>query len=107
MPRGPRLDAAGVLQHVMARGSEGRVAVGMPVTRHPPHRSVLEALPHTAPTSGQDAEAFERIRMINAHWWKPRSGKSIHPFPSQVALLTAACQCLPPHPLKGILECVH
>jgi hypothetical protein len=24
----------------------------MPVTRHPPHRSVREELPHTAPTSG-------------------------------------------------------
>ncbi len=28
------------------------IAVGMPVTRHPPHRSVREELPHTAPTSG-------------------------------------------------------
>jgi hypothetical protein len=29
---------------------ESRVAVGMPVARHPPRRSVREALPHTAPT---------------------------------------------------------
>ncbi|MBK6850947.1 MAG: transposase [Burkholderiales bacterium] len=28
------------------------IAVGMPVTRHPPHRSVLAQLRHTAPTSG-------------------------------------------------------
>ena len=28
------------------------IAVGIPVTRHPPHRSVREELPHTAPTSG-------------------------------------------------------
>jgi len=31
------------------------VAVGTPVTRHPPHRSVLAELPHTAPASGHDA----------------------------------------------------
>ena len=28
--------------------SSATVAVGMPVTRHPPHRSVREELPHTA-----------------------------------------------------------
>ena len=33
-----------------------RVTVGMPVTRHPPYRSVHEELPHTAPTSGDNAE---------------------------------------------------
>ena len=33
-----------------------QVTVGMPVTRHPPYRSVREELPHTAPTSGDNAE---------------------------------------------------
>ena len=33
-----------------------RVTVGTPVTRHPPYRSVREELPHTAPTSGNNAE---------------------------------------------------
>ena len=28
------------------------IAVGMPVARHPPHRSVREELSHTAPTLG-------------------------------------------------------
>ena len=32
------------------------VAVGMLVARHPPHRSVREALPHTAPALGNDAK---------------------------------------------------
>ncbi len=32
------------------------VTVGMPVARHPPYRSVREVLPHTAPTSGNNAE---------------------------------------------------
>jgi hypothetical protein len=34
------------------------VAVGMPVTRHPPHRSGLEELPHPAPTSGINAQTL-------------------------------------------------
>jgi hypothetical protein len=33
------------------------VAVGMRVTPHPPHRSVHEELPHTAPASGNNAKA--------------------------------------------------
>jgi len=28
----------------------GRVAVGMPISRHPPHRPVLALLTHTVPT---------------------------------------------------------
>jgi len=40
------------------------VAVGMPVTRHPPHRSVREELPHTAPTSGTNAEISGSDRCI-------------------------------------------
>jgi hypothetical protein len=40
-------------------------AVGMPVTRHPPHRSQRAALPHWAPASGRNAKALLWIRMIN------------------------------------------
>ncbi len=36
------------------------VAVGMPVTRQPPHRSVHGELPHTAPASGDDAKEEKR-----------------------------------------------
>jgi predicted NBD/HSP70 family sugar kinase len=34
-----------------------KVAVGTPVTRRPPHRSVLEELPHTALALGNNAKA--------------------------------------------------
>ena len=34
------------------------VAGGMPVTRHPPHRSGLEELPHPAPSSGINAQTL-------------------------------------------------
>ena len=33
-------------------GRNEQVAVGMPVTQHPPHRSRRAALPHRAPASG-------------------------------------------------------
>jgi hypothetical protein len=39
-----------------------RVAVGMPVARHPPHRSRRAARPHRAPASGDDAQAQSAYR---------------------------------------------
>jgi len=63
MPRLSRLDAPGILHHVMIRGIERkkiftkRVAVGIPVAQHPPHRSGLEELPHPAPALGNNAKA--------------------------------------------------
>jgi hypothetical protein len=33
------------------------VAVGTPVTRRPPHRSVRAGFPHTAPTLGEERES--------------------------------------------------
>jgi hypothetical protein len=56
-------DKDGILPFGEEKGSPGNivgvslvkflVAVGMAVTRHPPHRSVRAELPHTAPASGQ------------------------------------------------------
>ena len=40
-----------------------RVAVGMPVTRHPPHGSVHAALPHTALPLDSNTKSFIRIFM--------------------------------------------
>src|SRR5262249_36875421 len=39
-----------------------QVAVGMPVTQHPPHRSRRAALPHRAPASGDDAQTQSACR---------------------------------------------
>ncbi len=44
------------------RGTE-KVAVGMPVTRHPPHRSQRAELPHWAPTSDVNLNSLLWIRM--------------------------------------------
>src|SRR5437762_8008691 len=43
------------MPHV-CRWLQGSVAVGMAVTRHPPHRPVLAALPHTVLTSDMPPE---------------------------------------------------
>jgi len=40
------------------------VAVGMPVTRHPPHRSQRALLTHWAPASGNDVQAQVRLWMM-------------------------------------------
>ena len=47
------------------------VAVGMPVARHPPHRSQRALLTHWAPTSGVNVHAQVRITMTDAGLWKP------------------------------------
>ena len=51
-------------------GTIALVAVEIPVTQHPPHRSVLEALPHTAPTSGRTPNDVS----AQTHWTAFRSG---------------------------------
>src|SRR5262249_33363086 len=65
------------------------VAVGMPVTRHPPHRSRRAALPHRAPASGRNAQALRRIRMHDVGFWEPLGGALIHPLPGHAMALTA------------------
>src|ERR1043166_8217375 len=56
-----------------------KVAVGMPVTQHPPHRSRRAVLPHRALASGRNAQALRRIRMHNVGFRKPLGGELIHP----------------------------
>ena len=43
---------------LLLAGLPGAIALGMPVARHPPHRSQRAELPHWAPTSGIDAQAL-------------------------------------------------
>jgi hypothetical protein len=42
-------------------------AVGIPVARHPPHRSQRAALPHWAPALGHDAKALLLAVSAQAH----------------------------------------
>jgi len=55
------------------------VAVGTPVTRRPPHRSVREELPHTAPASGQThLHTLVRKRMAVLGGREPTLEKRCH-----------------------------
>ena len=45
-------------QQITRRGASDSVAVGMPIARHPPHRSRRALLTHRAPASGNNAQAF-------------------------------------------------
>jgi hypothetical protein len=67
----------------------------MTVTHHPLHRSGRAALPHPAPTLGNNAKPHERVRMTNAHGRKPACNVALHPSPGEMAL-AAALQGTPP-----------
>ena len=69
----------------------------MIIADHPLHRSGRAALPHPAPTSGDDAQALVRIGMADPDGWKPRGQQGHHATPRQVIALTAPAQCSPPH----------
>jgi len=53
-------------KNIKVHGTGLGVAVGIPVTRDPPHRSVRALLAHTAPVSDDGGEAFLRPRVKNA-----------------------------------------
>ena len=77
----------------------------MIIADHPLHRSGRAALPHPAPTSGDDAQALGRIGMAD-----PRAGGSQRcqqgPYatPGQVIALTAPPQNSPPYATDRIAE---
>jgi hypothetical protein len=69
----------------------------MPIAEHPLHRSGRAALPHPAPTSGDNAQAHEGIGMADVSRRDPRGDQGLHPTPRQVIALTATTQHSPPH----------
>ena len=73
-----------------------QVAVGMPVTRHPPHRSRRAALPHRAPALGRNAQTLRGIRMHNVGFWKPLGSEWVHPLPGHAMTLAAPPYCATP-----------
>ena len=73
------------------------VAVGMPVTQHPPHRSRRALLTHRAPTSGSDVHAQVRVWMTNAGPWEPAVNESVHSFPVEAMALATTKQRLLPY----------
>ena len=65
-------------------------AVGMPIADHPPHRSVLAELPHTAPPLDSSVEANIRIGMKSAGTRNPSIKDRPQLFPIGLPPLTTA-----------------
>src|SRR4029453_928845 len=76
----------------------------MPITEHPLHRSGRAALPHPAPTSGDDAKSAERIGMTDARRRQPTDNKPLHPRPRQAMTLTAPPKRAKPEPADVVAE---
>jgi hypothetical protein len=75
---------------IPAAESALRVAVGMPVARHPPHRSVRAALPHTALPLDSSVKTSVRIGVKSAWTRKPPVKDRSKMFPIGLPPLTTA-----------------
>ena len=63
---------------------------------HPLHRSVRALLMHTAPTSGDNAHSFERIRMMEFYMRKPPLNMTFHPHPCHGIAVATSSESAPP-----------
>jgi hypothetical protein len=72
------------------------VAVVVPVTLHPPHRSQHAQLTHWAPTSGPDAQAPKKIRLSARGSMKPLI--QLYRLPYPVRRILQSCLVLFPGP---------
>ena len=66
------------------------VAVGMTIADHPPHRSVLAELPHTAPPLDTSVETHIRVGMQGARCRNPPVKDGADLAPGHPRLLTPA-----------------
>src|SRR5208283_3474531 len=76
----------------------------MIISDHPLHRSGRAALPHPAPTLGDDAQAHEGIRVADTSGRKPGIEQWPHTGPRQVIALAAPTQHSPPYPTDRTTE---
>src|SRR5919197_5150034 len=74
------------------------------VSHNPLHRSGRAALPHPAPTLGDDAEANEWVGMPDAGGRQPPVDLSGHPVPRHGVPSATAAQDLPPQPPHGLTK---
>jgi hypothetical protein len=66
------------------------------IAHNPLLRSGRAELPHPAPTLGNDAQAYERVRVTNTSRRKPPLEEPSHAVPGQVIALAATAQDRPP-----------
>src|SRR6516164_11684575 len=72
------------------------VAVGMSVTRHPPHRARRAALPHRALAAGHNAQAVRGLGRQEVGWRPPGGGEGVEPRPGAPRALAAPSAGLTP-----------
>ena len=68
------------------------------VAHNPLNRSGRAGLPHPALASGDNAEAAQRIRMMDVRSGQPAVSNPEHPVPEYAAVLAAPRQCAMPEP---------
>jgi hypothetical protein len=79
----------------------------MLIAEHPLRRFGRAALPHPAPTLGDDAQALGGIGMTDVCGWKPRGEQGPHTMQGQVITLTAPTQHPPPQATDREAEASH
>ena len=85
------------------------VAVGTALSGRPPHRSVREELPHTAPISGRDDQSLGRIRVHDVNRRDPPANEAFAktlPGPTLAPSLTAASQHMEPVARHAVSKCI-
>ena len=65
------------------------VAVGMPVARHPPHKTVRARQPIRLPPRMSGVKALHGMRMENTGSGNPPGKEAFKPIPSHITPLTA------------------
>jgi len=80
------------------------VAVGIRLTPYPPHRSVRADFPHTALTSGGDAQTARRIRTADMGRRKPFADEPFHSFPLDATMLASPAQSAMPEVAHGVTK---
>src|SRR5206468_3339098 len=90
-----------------SRKRRGMVAVGTPVARRPPHRSVQALLTHTAPTSGAWRRSGRPGKGAGPGSRDPEISERTEACPVDARSLTAPPQCVQPVTETLPAELVH
>jgi hypothetical protein len=80
------------------------VAVGIPITRYPPHKTVRALLRIRLPPWMCGVKACHGIRMQDTRSRNPSVEERLEPLPTHIAALTAMGQHHPPQSAKPMLE---
>src|ERR1019366_749843 len=86
------------------RFTPAHVAVGTPIARYPPHKTVRALLRIRLPPWICGVKACHGIRMQDTRKWNPSVEERIEPLPTHIAALTAMDKYHPPQSAKPMSE---